>query len=195
VAGPLSSTDTLTDTTVRLRYIAYYIFTKIKQSPQSYKSLPLRVTGYLCQVFLRYFRNPIRVPRIENWVPRVRENQDPRIREYRVPRIRKIGFLQVHTGYLTFSLIKTLFMRVWDDYIPTNFCALCVETARKENFRLSVVIYIQQSIVTGCFGRCTLSTTKVVSGQFANTAGVITSRMPNHFRLVFDVLVRNIVFR
>jgi len=32
--------------------------------------------------------DPIRVPRIENWVPRIRE----------------IGSLQVHTGYLTLSL-------------------------------------------------------------------------------------------
>ena len=30
----------------------------------------------------------------------------PRIRENRVPRIREIGSLQVHTGYLTFSLKK-----------------------------------------------------------------------------------------
>jgi len=40
--------------------------------------------------FLRRFRDPIRVPRIEN----------------RVPRIREIGSLQVHTGYLTCSLKK-----------------------------------------------------------------------------------------
>jgi len=38
--------------------------------------------------FLRCFRDAIRVPRMEN----------------RVPRIREIGYLQVHTGYLTFSL-------------------------------------------------------------------------------------------
>ena len=33
----------------------------------------------------------------------------PRIREidHRVPKIRGIGFLQVHTGYLTFALKKT----------------------------------------------------------------------------------------
>jgi len=41
---------------------------------------------------LRCFRDPIRVPRIEN----------------RVRRIREIGSLRVHTGYLTFSLKKTL---------------------------------------------------------------------------------------
>jgi len=48
------------------------------------------------QGFLRCFRNPIRVPRIENWVPRIRGNW--------VRKIREIGSLQVHTGYLTFSL-------------------------------------------------------------------------------------------
>jgi len=58
--------------------------------------------------FLRCFRDLIRVPRIENRVPRIRENyhQVPRIRENRVPRIREIGSLQIHTGYLTFSLKK-----------------------------------------------------------------------------------------
>ena len=45
------------------------------------------------QGFLRCFRDPIRVPVIE----------------YRVPRIREIGSLQVHTGYLTFSLRKNVF--------------------------------------------------------------------------------------
>jgi len=38
--------------------------------------------------FLRCFKDPIRVPRIENLVPRIRENY------YRVPRIRKIGSLE-----------------------------------------------------------------------------------------------------
>ena len=56
----------------------------------------------LRQVFLRCFRDPIRVPKIENWVPRIRVNY------HRVPRIREIGSLQVHNGYLTFSLKKTL---------------------------------------------------------------------------------------
>jgi len=49
------------------------------------------------RVFLRHFRDPIRVPRIENRVPRIRENY------HRVPRIREIGSLQVHTRYPTFS--------------------------------------------------------------------------------------------
>jgi len=62
----------------------------------------------ICRVFLRCFRDPIRVPRIENRVPRIRENYHwvPGIKENRVPRIREIGFLQVQTGYLTFSLKK-----------------------------------------------------------------------------------------
>jgi len=59
--------------------------------------------------FLRCFRDPDRVPRIENRVPRISENYHrvPRIRENRVPRIREIGSLQINTGYLTFSLKKT----------------------------------------------------------------------------------------
>jgi len=50
----------------------------------------------------------MRDPRIENWVPRISEkyHRVPRIRENRVPRIREIASLQVHTGYLTFSLKK-----------------------------------------------------------------------------------------
>jgi len=40
---------------------------------------------------VRYFRDPIQVLRIS---------------ENRVPTIREIGFLQVHAGYLTFSLKK-----------------------------------------------------------------------------------------
>jgi len=48
--------------------------------------------------FLRCFRDPFRVPRIENRVPKFRENY------HRVPRIREN---RVHTGYLTFSLKKT----------------------------------------------------------------------------------------
>jgi len=43
-------------------------------------------------MFSRCFRDQIRVLRIEN----------------RVPRIREIGFLQVHTVYLTFSLKQHL---------------------------------------------------------------------------------------
>jgi len=61
------------------------------------------------QSFLRCFRDPIRGPRIENRVPKIRENHHwvPRIKENRAPRIREIGFLQVHVGYLAFSLKKT----------------------------------------------------------------------------------------
>ena len=62
------------------------------------------------QGFLGDFRDPIRVHRIENRVLRIRENyhQVPKVRENRVPRIREIGSLQVHIGYLTFSLKNTL---------------------------------------------------------------------------------------
>jgi len=60
--------------------------------------------------FLRRFRDPIRVPRISNRVPRIRENYDrvPKIRENRIPRIREIGSLQIHAGYQTFALKKNL---------------------------------------------------------------------------------------
>ena len=63
---------------------------------------------WLTQVFLRRFKDPIRVPIISNRVPRIRKNYDrvPKIRENRVPRIIEIGSLQIHTGYLTFSLKK-----------------------------------------------------------------------------------------
>jgi len=52
--------------------------------------------------FLRRFRDPIRVPRISNRVPRIRENYHRvlKIRENRVPRIIEIGSLQIHTGFL-----------------------------------------------------------------------------------------------
>ena len=53
---------------------------------------------YYYQVFLRRFRDPIRLPRI-----RENNHRVPTIRENRVPRIREIGSLQMHTGYLTFS--------------------------------------------------------------------------------------------
>jgi len=71
------------------------------------------------QVFLRCLRDPHRVPRISNWVSRIRENCNwvPKIRENRVPRIREIGSLQIHTRFLTFSLKKT----VW--------CVLLLEKA------------------------------------------------------------------
>jgi len=54
----------------------------------------------LKQVFSSFFRDPNRVSRIENRVPRIKENW--------VSRIREIGSLQVHTGYLTFSLKKLI---------------------------------------------------------------------------------------
>jgi len=59
-------------------------------------------------VFLGRFRDPIRVPIIENRVPTFNENHHrvTRIKENRVLIIRKIGSLQVHIGFLTFSLKK-----------------------------------------------------------------------------------------
>jgi len=57
----------------------------------------------LKQVFLKRFRDPIRVPRI-----REKYHRDPTLRENRVPKIREIGSLQIHSGYLTFSLKKDL---------------------------------------------------------------------------------------
>jgi len=87
---------------------------------QSYKSVwakvCLNISGLhakpfynIKQSFSRCFRDPIRVTRIENRVPRIREDyhRAPRIKENRVPRIREIGSLQFHIGYLTFSLNKT----------------------------------------------------------------------------------------
>ena len=56
------------------------------------------------QFFQRCFRGPIWVPRIENRVPRIRENY------HQVPRIREIRSLQAHIRYLTFSL-KTNLMK------------------------------------------------------------------------------------
>jgi len=50
--------------------------------------------------FLRCFKDPIWVPRIENRVPRFKENY------HRVPRIRENGSLQDHTWHLTFSIKK-----------------------------------------------------------------------------------------
>ena len=64
------------------------------------------------KVFLRRFRDPNRVPRISNRVPIIKENYHlvPKIIKNRVPRIREIGSLQIQTGFLTFSLKKTLHM-------------------------------------------------------------------------------------
>jgi len=59
----------------------------------------------ICRFFLRCFKDP-------SWVPRISKNYHrvPKIRENQVPRIREIGFLQISTRYLTFSLKKTLSM-------------------------------------------------------------------------------------
>jgi len=66
-------------------------------------SIPSKKPFYRCQS-----KDPIRVPKIENRVPRIRENhhQVPRIYENRVFRIIEIGSLQVHIGYLTFFFKK-----------------------------------------------------------------------------------------
>jgi len=74
----------------------------------------LDVIIHLTRGFLRRFRDPIRVPRNSNRVPRITENYHrvPKIRENWVPRIREIGSLQIHIGYLTFSLKKTLYLTV-----------------------------------------------------------------------------------
>jgi len=53
------------------------------------------VNYYVTSGFLKVFRDPIRVHRVKNRVPKIRENYQ------RVPRIRKIRSVQVHTGYLT----------------------------------------------------------------------------------------------
>jgi len=53
----------------------------------------------LCQFFKKCFRDLIRVPRIENRVPRIRENQ--------VSRIGEIRSLQVHIRNVPFFLKKT----------------------------------------------------------------------------------------
>ena len=64
---------------------------------------------FLWQGFIRRFRDPIRVPRISNRAPRIREYYHwvPKIRENSVPRIIEIGSLQIQNGFLTFSLKKT----------------------------------------------------------------------------------------
>ena len=74
-----------------------------------WKEYPLTKNWLRGRVFLRRFRDPIRVPRISNRVPRIRENYHrvPKIRKNRVPRIREIGSLQIQIGFLTFSLKKT----------------------------------------------------------------------------------------
>jgi len=70
---------------------------------------------YICRFFLSRFRDPIRVPRISNRVPRITENYHwvPKIGENWVPRIREIGSLQIHIEYLTF-LKKSLYIRIFD---------------------------------------------------------------------------------
>jgi len=66
------------------------------------------------QYFLRRFRGPIRVPRISNRVPRIRENY------HRVPKIRDIGSPQIQTRFLTFSLKK-----IQKNELTSLFSQLC----------------------------------------------------------------------
>jgi len=76
------------------------------------KSLDFCRHQFKAQGFLRRCRDPIRVFRIENRVPRFIKDYHrvPGMRENKVPRIREIGSLQIHSGYLTFSL-KNLSLR------------------------------------------------------------------------------------
>ena len=64
------------------------------------------------QGFLRCFRDPIQVPGIENQVPRIRENYQcaQNTSNYMKFSRKCFGSLQVHTGYLTFSLKKTWYI-------------------------------------------------------------------------------------
>jgi len=71
------------------------------------------------------FRDPIRVPRISNRIPKIRKN--------RVARFIEIGSLQNQTGFLTFSLKKTcikvkiIVLKIYQNaggalwFIKTNF--------------------------------------------------------------------------
>ena len=70
---------------------------------------------YICRVSLRCFRDPFWLPIISNRFPRIKENYHrvPKIRENRVPRIREIGFLQILTRFLTFSLKTTLYIYIY----------------------------------------------------------------------------------
>jgi len=80
---------------------------------------------HFIQGFLRRFRGPIRVPRIRENYHRV-----PKIRENRVPRIREIGFLQIQTGFLTFSLKTTLIQCVfiaWKNSIGMHANCHCTQ--------------------------------------------------------------------
>jgi len=73
------------------------------------------------QGFLRRFKDPIRVPIISNWVPRIRKNYHrvPKISENRVTRLREIGSQPIRTGciYLTFSFKKLIYwLKIWHLY-------------------------------------------------------------------------------
>ena len=74
-------------------------------------------------VFLRCFRDPIWVLRIEKPVSRISQNY------HRVPRLREIESLQVHTGYLTFSLKKLVILCNLSAEANIASCAVAVLAA------------------------------------------------------------------
>jgi len=91
-----------------INYQAHNLFAP-QQRPKSFlrgAEIVSAMSNSFKQVVLRRFRDPVRVPRNSNRVPRIRENYHrvPTVRENRVPRIREIGSLQIHNGHLTFSL-------------------------------------------------------------------------------------------
>jgi len=98
---------------------------------------------HISRVHLNPFRDPIRVPRISNPVPRIIENYHrvPKIRENRVTRIREIGSLQIHTRFLTLSLKKLIlatFLFQHNFFVVTNyncFVFIGTETDLTEKFQ------------------------------------------------------------
>ena len=75
------------------------------------------------QVFLRCFRNPIRVPRIEN----------------RVHRIREIGTPHAHTGYLRFPLKKRGYRSIYSQVNTVgNYSNVLMEILFTNTWRQSV---------------------------------------------------------
>jgi len=87
-----------------LQHVVRFLTKALKEKKLEHFAMYFQTKKFTCAynipVFFKCFREPIRVPRIENRVPRIRGNY------HRDPRIDKIGSLQIHTGYLTFSLKK-----------------------------------------------------------------------------------------
>ena len=133
--------------------------------------------------FLRCFRDPIRVPRIENRVTRNGENyhQVLRIRENRVPRIRQIGSLQVRTGYLTFSFKKNL--RTSITALFERICWICwksVFTARVQAFRALQCWWSRQFQCIAAFAHCQYVKGKDHAGFWKT--GITTAWLRRFFR-------------